>query len=126
MMLLRQRFAPTARGSGPHALFVRGATSTAQPNLNHLKAEGDINLSPRRARYAARNTETSAQTTALLAEDARVFLHQSLSTPCINALRKSDGIHIEDLEGRRFMDFHGNSVVSSTHSLHSLLESARP
>eukprot|EP01050_Picozoa_sp_SAG11_P030490 SAG11_NODE_9048_length_949_cov_1.508235_2_plen_165_part_00 len=79
-------------------------------NLDHLKAEGDINLSPRRARYAARNTATSPETTALLEHDAAVFLHQSLSSPCINALQKAEGIYIEDLDGRRFMDFHGNSV----------------
>src|SRR5207244_8947136 len=27
-----------------------------------------------------------------------------------NALARSDGIYREDLEGRRYMDFHGNSV----------------
>src|SRR5439155_1195807 len=30
--------------------------------------------------------------------------------PCLNALARSDGIYLEDLEGRRYMDFHGNSV----------------
>jgi 4-aminobutyrate aminotransferase len=51
-----------------------------------------------------------AETRALLEEDARYFLHQSLSTPCLNALRRAEGIYIEDLQGRRYMDFHGNSV----------------
>eukprot|EP01052_Picozoa_sp_SAG31_P063523 SAG31_NODE_22448_length_525_cov_0.849765_1_plen_125_part_01 len=51
-------------------------TVAAVADLNHLKAEGDINLSPRRARYAERNTATSAKTTALLDADASVFLHQ--------------------------------------------------
>jgi (R)-1-hydroxy-2-aminoethylphosphonate ammonia-lyase len=49
-------------------------------------------------------------TRELLAEDARWFLHQSLSTPCLNALRSCGGIYVEDLQGRRYMDFHGNNV----------------
>lgn len=104
-----RRLLPRAARRQPDANSAAFCTSSTQ-NLDHLKAEGDINLSPRRARYAARNTATSAPTTALLEEDARVFLHQSLSTPCINVLQKANGIHLEDLEGRRYMDFHGNSV----------------
>jgi 4-aminobutyrate aminotransferase len=42
--------------------------------------------------------------------DARAFLHQSVSTPCLNAIARAEGIWIEDLQGRRYMDFHGNSV----------------
>lgn len=76
--------------------------------LDHLKAEGDINLSDRRKEYQIRNLDE--RTKELLAEDAKYFLHQSLSTPCLNALQDCDGIYIKDLQGRRFMDFHGNSV----------------
>ena len=50
------------------------------------------------------------KTRALLDADNAAFLHQSLSTPCLDALRSCDGIWLEDVEGRRFMDFHGNSV----------------
>jgi 4-aminobutyrate aminotransferase len=39
-----------------------------------------------------------------------VFLHQSLSTPCVLTIAKAEGIWIEDVAGRRYMDFHGNSV----------------
>ena len=46
----------------------------------------------------------------MLRRDEKVFLHQSLSTPCLSAIAKAEGIWIEDTEGRRFMDFHGNSV----------------
>ena len=49
-------------------------------------------------------------TRALLDADADVFLHQSLSTPCFNALAACEGIWLTDVEGRRIMDFHGNSV----------------
>jgi 4-aminobutyrate aminotransferase len=72
------------------------------------KSEGDINLSPRREEWQAANLD--AETRALLEEDARYFLHQSLSTPCLNAMRACGGIYIEDLQGRRYMDFHGNNV----------------
>jgi 4-aminobutyrate aminotransferase len=72
------------------------------------KSEGDINLSPRREEWQVANLD--AETRALLEEDARYFLHQSLSTPCLNALRTCGGIYIEDLQGRRYMDFHGNNV----------------
>lgn len=73
-----------------------------------LTSEGDVNLSPRRSRWEAANTGAASR--ALVDEDARLFLHQSLSTPCLDGLRASGGIWLEDVEGRRIMDFHGNSV----------------
>jgi len=78
-----------------------------------LSAEGDVNRSPRRKRWEAEHLGTA--TRALLAEDAKHFLHQSLSTPCWNALRSASGIWLEDVEGRRIMDFHGNSVHQVGH-----------
>jgi 4-aminobutyrate aminotransferase len=72
------------------------------------QSEGDVNLSLRRAQWQADNL--NAETRALLEQDALYFLHQSLSTPCLNALRACEGIYIEDLSGRRYMDFHGNNV----------------
>ncbi len=77
-------------------------------SLQHLKSEGDINLSPHRAAWARENID--AETHRWLAEDAEFFLHQALSTPCLDVLRKSEGIYLEDLRGRRYLDFHGNSV----------------
>ncbi|UCF28653.1 MAG: aspartate aminotransferase family protein [Chloroflexota bacterium] len=72
------------------------------------RSEGDINISPRRAKWQAANLD--AETRSLLEEDAQYFLHQSLSTPCLNVLRSCEGIYIEDLQGRCYMDFHGNNV----------------
>src|SRR5205807_8712969 len=43
-------------------------------------------------------------------EDEKYFLRQSVSTPCLNAIVKAEGIWIEDTAGRRTMDFHGNNV----------------
>ena len=72
------------------------------------QAEGDVNSSPRRAAWAMRNSDPAMD--SALAEDASYFLHQSLSTPCLAAIKKAEGIWIEDMAGRRYMDFHGNSV----------------
>jgi 4-aminobutyrate aminotransferase len=70
--------------------------------------EGDINRSAGRRRWEA--AQLDAATRRLLAEDSALFFHQALSTPCLNALAGCRGATIEDLQGRRFLDFHGNSV----------------
>jgi 4-aminobutyrate aminotransferase len=71
-------------------------------------AEGDVNRSPLRRAFEAEHV--SGATRALLDEDARYFLHQSLSTPCFDALEACEGIWLTDVAGRRIMDFHGNGV----------------
>jgi 4-aminobutyrate aminotransferase len=76
--------------------------------LDGLRSEGDLNLSPHRQAWL--DGQLSPETRALLAEDAACFLHQSLSTPCLNVLRRAQGAWLEDLEGRRYLDFHGNNV----------------
>jgi 4-aminobutyrate aminotransferase len=76
--------------------------------LDALRTEGDLNLSPRRKDW--QDEHLGAEARRLLADDERYFLRQSLSTPCLNVLQACDGIYIEDLEGRRVMDFHGNWV----------------
>src|SRR5918997_6401150 len=71
-------------------------------------SEGDTNLTSRRAAWQGRALDPAAR--ALLRRDAAAFLHQSVSTPCLNVVAKAEGIWIEDAAGRRFMDFHGNNV----------------
>jgi len=71
-------------------------------------SEGDVNLSPLRRTW--QDTQVGAAGRALLEADARCFLHQSLSTPCLDALAEADGIYLTDLDGRRYIDFHGNNV----------------
>lgn len=73
-----------------------------------LKNEGDVNISLRRIRWQQENI--NSETAEILAEDEKYFLRQSLSTPCMNALRKAEGAWIEDIQGRRYIDFHGNNV----------------
>ena len=72
------------------------------------QSEGDTNLTSRRAAWQARALDE--KTRALLAADERNFLRQSVSTPCLNAIARAEGIWIEDVAGRRYMDFHGNNV----------------
>lgn len=73
-----------------------------------MEEEGDLNLSPRRRDWQRRHI--NEETAALLAEDEKYFLRQALSTPCLNVLRRAGGAEIEDWQGRRLLDFHGNNV----------------
>ena len=73
-----------------------------------MLTEGDLNVSQRRSSWAA--DHIGDETRELLELDARYFLRQSLSTPCLNVLCGSKGVHIEDWEGRSILDFHGNAV----------------
>lgn len=70
--------------------------------------EGESNISAAGREWRARVADGPDE--ALLKRDSEAFLHQSLSTPCLSTITKAEGIWIEDLAGRRYMDFHGNSV----------------
>jgi len=76
--------------------------------VDGLRSEGDLNISPHRRVWAAENID--AETQKWLDLDAEYFLRQSLSTPCLNVLAQCNGLNIQDLQGRVFMDFHGNNV----------------
>jgi 4-aminobutyrate aminotransferase len=91
--------------------------------MSDLSAEGDVNLSPLRKRWEAE--QLAASTRALLMDDATYFLHQSLSTPCFNALASASGIWLTDVEGRRYMDFHGNSVHQVGHGHPRVVQAAK-
>ena len=71
------------------------------------RCEGDINISPEREKWIK---WLSPETRNLLERDSKHFIHQSLSTPCLNAVNKSYGCYLEDLDGNRILDFHGNNV----------------
>ncbi len=80
-------------------------SKTATPAFH---TEGESNTSAARKQWQAGNT--GPLSAALLDRDSEAFLHQSLSSPCVSTIAKAEGIWIEDLDGRRYMDFHGNSV----------------
>jgi len=71
-------------------------------------SEGEANTSSRRAAWAARHHD--AATHALIEADAAAFLHQSVSSPCLNTISKAEGPYIWDGTGKRYLDFHGNNV----------------
>jgi 4-aminobutyrate aminotransferase len=72
------------------------------------QSESDTNLTDRRAEWQLKALDDA--TRLVLARDTAGFLRQSVSTPCLNAIAKAEGIWIEDTAGRRYMDFHGNNV----------------
>lgn len=74
---------------------------------NSDRLETEIAHSPQRLEWEARNVDSDMR--AVLEEDARYFMHQSPSTPCLSVIRKAKGVWIEDMAGRRYMDFHGGS-----------------
>ena len=76
--------------------------------IDPSQSEGDVNGTPQRAAWQAAHLDDASR--ALLARDSAAFLHQSVSTPCLAPIAKAEGIFIEDLTGRRYMDFHGNNV----------------
>ena len=73
-----------------------------------IHTEGESNRSDARRAWLKKSIGPSSA--PLLQRDSDAFLHQSLSSPCVSTIAKAEGIWIEDMDGRRFMDFHGNSV----------------
>ncbi|HCG7296069.1 aspartate aminotransferase family protein [Vibrio parahaemolyticus] len=74
----------------------------------HFRSEGDVNTTP--ARQAWNVSMDDERTQALLKRDSEVFLHQAMSTPCLDTLEAAEGIYIQDSTGKKYMDFHGNNV----------------
>ncbi|EHR6923926.1 aspartate aminotransferase family protein [Vibrio parahaemolyticus] len=74
----------------------------------HFRSEGDVNTTPARQGWNASMDDERTQ--ALLKRDSEVFLHQAMSTPCLDTLEAAEGIYIQDATGKKYMDFHGNNV----------------
>jgi len=79
-----------------------------QDKLQNKRTEGDINLTAARKEW--HESITDPKTLKLLEKDARYFFHQALSTPCLDVLGDCNGAHIENISGKRYLDFHGNNV----------------
>ncbi|MFP4308086.1 MAG: aspartate aminotransferase family protein [Desulfococcaceae bacterium] len=86
------------------------------------RSEGDVNLSPRRQAWIE---SLEPETRKWLDRDAAVFLHQSLSTPCLDVLETCGGSELTDLDGRSFLDFHGNSLHQVGHGHPAVLAAIR-
>jgi len=76
--------------------------------IESLKSESDLNLGSRRKQWS--DAYIDETTRHWLEEDEKYFLHQSLSTPCLNVLSGAKNTRITDLQGRSYLDFHGNNV----------------
>ena len=70
--------------------------------------EGDFNSTPLRHMWQDQNIDAKVRET--LSRDESFFLHQSLSTPCLTEIVNCEGSYLIDASGRKFLDFHGNSL----------------
>ena len=70
--------------------------------------EGDFNSTPLRHMWQDQNIDAKVRET--LSRDESFFLHQSLSTPCLTEIVNCNGSYLIDASGRKFLDFHGNSL----------------
>ncbi|MCF2486681.1 aspartate aminotransferase family protein [Dyadobacter sp. CY347] len=87
---------------------------------SHNRTEGDVNLSEARRDWYA--VMSDPETLSYLEEDAEHFLHQSLSTPCLDVLASCEGIYLTDIQGKTYMDFHGNNVHQLGYRNHYIIE----
>ena len=71
------------------------------------REQGDNNSTINRQNYYQNLDD---QTKYWIDEDAKYFLHQALSTPVMNVLTKTEGAYIEDMNGKKYLDLHGNGV----------------
>jgi 4-aminobutyrate aminotransferase len=87
------------------------------------REQGDVNTTSHRRAYWEHALHGEAR--HWFEEDARYFLHQSLSTPVLNVLRRAEGAYIEDLDGRRYLDMHGNGVHNAGFNNPAVLAAVR-
>lgn len=92
----------------PHGGSPGSGVDAARDTAAVDRSEGDINATSARANW--RRDHVSETARALLQRDAAAYVHQALSTPCMNALSACAGSWITDVDGRRYLDFHGNSA----------------
>lgn len=84
------------------------------PEVIPALGEGDVNSSPNRTSWV--KSSIGLKSRALVDRDSKVFLRQSVSTPCLSAVRRAEGVWIEDCDGQRYLDFHGNNVHHIGHA----------
>jgi 4-aminobutyrate aminotransferase len=75
--------------------------------MKELKSEGDINLGEERTKWYEKLDESTKE---ILREDEKYFMHQTLSTPCLNVVKRAAGSYIYDQQDKAYLDFHGNSA----------------
>ena len=81
--------------------------NSMEKNIERL-VEGDSNQSELRENWWA--TEIDETTREILDRDAHSFMHQALSTPCLDVVKHCQGPYIQNFNGKKYFDFHGNNV----------------
>lgn len=87
------------------------------------REQGDINTTENRRKYWKRNLSGEAR--KWFDEDMKYFLHQSLSTPVLNILNRAQGVYIEDMDGRKYIDMHGNGVHNAGFNNPAVIEAIK-
>ena len=85
--------------------------------------QGDVNLTPARQQYWEGNLSDQAR--EWFARDKQYFLHQALSTPVMNVLSRASGAWIQDLDGKWYLDMHGNGVHNAGFNHPLVLDAVR-
>ncbi|WP_027636611.1 (R)-1-hydroxy-2-aminoethylphosphonate ammonia-lyase [Clostridium butyricum] len=88
-------------------------------SMKSLLREGDANFTHNRKLW---NDNLDENTVDIIGQDERVFLRQSMSTPCMNAVLDVEVCYIIDTRGKRYLDFHGNSVHQVGHKNKYVIE----
>lgn len=87
------------------------------------REQGDVNTTGNRREYWKRNLK--GETKRWFDEDQKYFLHQSLSTPVLNVLSRAQGAYIEDLDGKKYIDMHGNGVHNAGFNNPAVIEAVK-
>ncbi|RTE55182.1 aspartate aminotransferase family protein [Arenibacter aquaticus] len=84
--------------------------------------QGDNNATVNRKNY---HENLDKETKYWIGEDAKYFLHQALSTPVMNVLAKTSAAYIEDLNGKKYLDLHGNGVHNAGFNNHKVVAAVK-
>ena len=87
------------------------------------REQGDVNTTENRREYWKRNLKGESK--RWFEEDQKYFLHQSLSTPVLNVLSRAQGACIEDLDGKKYIDMHGNGVHNAGFNNPAVIEAVK-
>ena len=86
------------------------------------REQGDNNSTENRKTY---NQNLDQETRLWIEEDSKYFLHQALSTPVMNVLSKTQGPYIVDLNGKKYLDLHGNGVHNAGFNNSKVVEAVK-
>jgi 4-aminobutyrate aminotransferase len=83
-------------------------TKSKEKSKRFEREQGDVNTTTNRKQYWERNLSGRAR--KIFEADKKYFLHQSLSTPVLTVLSKAQNIYVQDFNGKKYIDMHGNGV----------------